>query len=347
MTPRPKPVKVVIWDLDNTLWEGVLLEDGPGVRVRPEMVDFIRAADERGVLHAISSRNDAEAAGALLEEHGLRDLFVAEQIHWGAKSASIGRIAEELNLGTDSFVFVDDRPFEREEVASVHPEVQCVDAVVDDITAVVRLDDLPITPESRSRRTMVHAESARKEDRARFDGPDDAFLATLDMVMEIRQARPDDLVRAEELTERTNQLNSTGVTYSIADLERMGASDDHLVLMATLEDRYGGHGKIGLAVISKDAGVWTLKLLLTSCRVMACGAGSILLNAIMRGARDAGAQLQAHFLPTGRNRMMQVAYRFGGFRTIDTDGELQVLGADLSSLQEPPRYVDLRETWRD
>ena len=109
-------VKCLVWDLDHTLWDGILLEDSQVV-LRPEVPAIIRTLDERGILHSIASRNDPAMAMDKLQQFGLADYFLWPQINWNPKSESIKTISERLSLGLDSFAFVDDQPFEREEVA--------------------------------------------------------------------------------------------------------------------------------------------------------------------------------------------------------------------------------------
>jgi FkbH-like protein len=334
-------IKCVVWDLDNTLWEGVLLEDAE-VQVRPAVVEHIRRLDRMGVLHSVASKNDHGTAMAKLRELGLDDLFLYPQISWNAKSASIRRIAARLNLGLDAFAFVDDQEFELAEVAHEVPEVTRVDAAEID-TALVRPEFQPrfVTDESAQRRGMYRSQLAREELETEFVGTNEEFLAGLDMLFTIAPAEREDLQRAEELTVRTNQLNSTGRTYSYEELDALRSSPGHLLLVASLTDRFGSYGKIGVALVEKGSPDWRLNMMLMSCRVMSRGVGTVLLGHIMRLARDAGAGLRADFVETGRNRMMQITYAFSGFGEVSRDGSRVVLAADLDAIQDAPGYVTL------
>jgi FkbH-like protein len=339
--PRQGSIKCVVWDLDNTLWDGVLLEDA-AVSVRPAVVEHIRRLDRVGVLHSLASRNDHDTAMAKLRELGLDELFLCPQIGWNAKSESIRRIAKRLNLGLDAFAFVDDQEFELAEVGAALPPVTRVG--VDDLEeALARPEFNPrfVTDESAQRREMYRGQLTREDLEAEFVGTGEEFLAGLGMTFTIARARQEDLQRAEELTVRTNQLNSTGRTYSYEELDALRESPDHLVLVASLTDRFGSYGKIGLALVERGAPDWRLNMLLMSCRVMSRGVGTILLGHIMGLARDAGAGLVADFVETGRNRMMQITYAFSGFREVERDGSRVLLAADLGALQEPPGYVRL------
>jgi FkbH-like protein len=339
-------VKCIVWDLDNTLWDGVLLEDGE-VTLRPEVAEHIRRLDQHGVLHSLASKNDHQAAMAKLTEFGLAELFLYPQINWNSKSSSIQAISTALNLGHDAFAFVDDQEFERAEVGHELPGVICVDILELD-EALRRPEFRPrfVTDESAQRRLMYQGQLAREELEREFVGTNHDFLASLEMSFTIETARREDLQRAEELTVRTNQLNSTGRTYSYEELDALRESPEHLVLVASLTDKFGSYGKIGLALVEKGHAekgdsVWQLHMMLMSCRVMSRGVGMVLLNHIMMLAKQAGATMQADFVETGRNRMMQITYAFAGFREISRDGARAVLAADLSASQPPPPYVRL------
>jgi FkbH-like protein len=161
-------------------------------------------------------------------------------------------------------------------------------------------------------------------------------------VLTIFPANPEDLDRAEELTNRTNQLNTTGYTFSRAELEEFRVSLRHSLLMAELVDRFGNYGKIGLSLIERDSQTWTIKLLVMSCRVLNRGVGMVLLGYILRQAKRSGVRLLSEFIPNDRNRMMYVTYKFAGFRECQTHGRMQTLEHDLGSIPLVPDYVTLR-----
>ena len=345
-SPEKQSIKCVVWDLDDTVWDGILLED-PEVRVRPEVVEILKALDERGILHSIASRNYHDAAMARLREHGLEEYFLYPQINWNSKAASIAQIAQDINIGLDAIAFVDDHPFEREEVAFSHGKVLCLDSrQLEGLLDRSEFTPRFITEDSKVRRRMYLADIRRNREEAEFVGPTEEFLATLGMVFTIAPARESDLQRAEELTVRTNQLNTTGYTYSYEELEELSRSPRHKLLVASLTDRHGTYGKIGLALIECGSEawptVWTIKLLLMSCRVMSKGVGSILLNYIMTLARKAGVRLRAEFVSNGRNRQMLITYKFAGFKEIGREGETAILENDLTLIQPFPGYVDVR-----
>jgi FkbH-like protein len=161
------------------------------------------------------------------------------------------------------------------------------------------------------------------------------------MRMTISQAIPEDLKRVEELTIRTHQLNSTGYTYSYEELEEVIKSNDQLLLIAGLEDKYGTYGKIGLAFIKCEKNIWTIKLLLMSCRVISRGVGTILLNYIMKLAKHNKVSLQAEFVPTSHNKMMYITYIFSGFKKVKNNGDIHLLQYDLNHIQKYPSYIEV------
>ena len=336
-----KKVKCVVWDLDNTLWKGTLLEDD-SVTLDESAFEVVRTLDARGILNSIASRNDEAVAIAKLKEFGIDEYFLFPQINWNTKADSIERIADELNIGIDTLAFVDDQPFDREEVAFSHPEVRTFDAAeIPDLLDKEELTPDFITDESSSRRAMYVAANIRDEQERGFSGPKEEFLSGLNMKLEIYPAKEDDLRRAEELTVRTNQLNTTGITYSYEDLRGFSESDSHLLLVASLTDRFGSYGKIGLALVEKGESAWNLRLLLMSCRVMSRGVGAVMLNHVMRLARAAGVRLQADFNPNDRNRMMLVTLRFAGFDEVGRTGETLLLESSLDRVPPVPDYLSV------
>ncbi|MFB7915562.1 HAD-IIIC family phosphatase [Streptomyces sp. NPDC056061] len=313
MAEQPSIVKCLVWDLDNTLWRGTLLEDGE-VTLPAPVRELITELDSRGILQSVASKNDHDQAWKRLEALGVAEYFVLPHIGWGPKSDSVREIADELNFALGTIAFVDDQPAERAEVQFHLPEVRCYDAErLSELAALPEFSPATVTVDSRRRRQMYQAGFLRKSAEAEFQGPSDDFLRSLELEMRIGRATEDELSRVEELTLRTSQMNATGVHYSISDLRRLLADPRHEVLVTTLGDRFGPHGAVGLQLVEKHADVWNLKLLATSCRVVSCGVGSVILGWLVDQAADAGAHLVADFRHTERNRMMEIAYRLAGF----------------------------------
>lgn len=309
---EPVIVKCLVWDLDNTLWRGTLAE-GDDVVVPDAIRSVIAELDSRGVLQSVASKNDHDVAWARLEAAGLAEYFVLPHIGWGPKSASVRAIAERLNFAEQAIAFVDDQPAERAEVAHHLPRVRCYPAEQAAELAALPEFSPVVTEDAARRRQMYQAGFRRDAERAEFAGPDEDFLRTLDLRMSIVRATERELARAAELTLRTSQMNATGVPYDDVTLRGLIGDPEHEVLVVSMSDRFGSHGAVGLVLLHRGAALWHLKLLATSCRVVSFGAGSTLLGWIADGAARAGVHLAADFRPTGRNRIMDIAYRFAGF----------------------------------
>lgn len=192
---RTRSVKVVVWDLDNTVWDGVLLED-EAVSLVPGVVEVIQELDRRGILQSVSSKNDHATAMAKLRELGIADYFLYPQINWNSKAASVQAIATAINVGIDSLAFIDDQSFEREEVAYSHPDVLCVDALEFD-GILARSEFMPrfVTDESRQRRQMYQSDIQRNAMEESFEGPKEDFLVTLGLKLTLGRATENDLQR--------------------------------------------------------------------------------------------------------------------------------------------------------
>ncbi|MGW6540514.1 HAD-IIIC family phosphatase [Streptomyces sp. NPDC055051] len=333
-------VKCLVWDLDNTLWQGTLLEDGEVV-LSDEVRAVIATLDERGILQAVASKNDHDHAWERLEKLGVAEYFVHPRIGWSPKSGSVREIAEGLNFALTTIAFIDDQPAERAEVAHHLPEVRCYPAE-DVLELTGRPEFSPVaTSDSRRRRAMYQEGFRREAARQDFAGADEEFLRTLDLVMTIRRAAAEDLARVEELTLRTSQMNATGVHYGDAELRGLVADPGHEVLVIALRDRFGDHGAVGIVLLERLPGVWHLKLLATSCRVVSFGAGTVILRWLTDRAAAAGVHLAADFRRTERNRMMEVAYRFAGFADEACPCAAAVTGPDRDGIEllhiEPAR----------
>lgn len=332
-------IKCVIWDLDHTLWSGILSE-GDRVTLTSGVKNVIEALDSRGILQSIASKNNVEPVMEKLTELGLVDYFLYPQIGWQAKSQSIQKIADTINIGKDTLLFIDDQPFEREEVTSEHPEVCCADVdIIDRLLLLPALNPRFLTGESKMRRQLYMNDSHRNQLEESFEGPKDAFLESLSLEFSIGFAMEQDLQRLEELVARTNQLNTTGRIYSYEELDGFRQSVDYIMLTCSLNDKYGSYGKIGLALIHVEQDSWTIIALLMSCRVMARGVGSVLLNYIINSARLNEKRLIAELIPNDRNRQMQVTYRFAGFQLSHTEEQIDYYQHPLQEAVSYPDYV--------
>lgn len=334
-------VKCVVWDLDNTIWDGVLMETDT-VHLKENVFDVIKELDDRGILQSISSKNEYDMAKKKLEEFGLWEYFICPQINWNGKSEAVAQIAESINIGIDTLSFVDDQVFEREEVLFSHPEVLCIDAAdIEKIPHMERMNPKYITSDSKDRRKMYQNDFRRNQEEKEYTSTKEEFLSTLSMLLKIDKAKEEDLQRVEELTVRTHQLNSTGYIYSYDELKYFIDSENYEVFVAQLDDKFGAYGKIGLALMEKKDDIWELKLLLMSCRVMTKGVGNVFINYLINEAKKNNKILRAQFVPTDKNRIMYITYKFNGFKEAFKDGEVVIFEADMSYERTIPDYIKL------
>ncbi|MGW4072114.1 HAD-IIIC family phosphatase [Streptomyces asiaticus] len=342
MTPATaeNTVKCVVWDLDDTLWDGTLLE-GDELHVPDANRTLVRVLDEHGILQSVASRNEPGPVEDRLRGFGLDEYFLHPQLGWSAKSASLRTLLEVLNISADSVLFVDDSEFERAEVARELPEVRCVTREkLHELVTGGQILPRQVTADAARRREMYQAEDRRRGHEETFQGPAEEFLSSLGMTLRVRDATEGDLDRAAELTRRTHQLNTTGITFDRDELAELVRDPGHWVIVAELDDRFGTYGTIGLAVLSTGP-EWTIRLLLMSCRVMGRNVGTALIAALARTAAAHGARTVAHFRPTDRNRQMLVTYRFAGFAVVSRSEDRVVLTMPDDRIPVVPRYVRL------
>lgn len=337
-------VKCVVWDLDHTIWDGILSESDT-LTLKPGIEKVLNELDCRGILMSIASRNNYPDAIAKLREFGIDHLFLFPQINWDDKSQSIQSIQRDLNIGIETILFIDDQPFERDQVKSALPQVETVDAIhYLDLLDKKRLQPQHLTDESRTRRLKYMQEITRQQDQQSFIGSDRSFLESLDMEFIITTAEEQDLARAEELTLRTNQLNATGVTYDYEELKYYMDTPDHKLLVCELTDKYGSYGKIGLALVELKEKHHHLKMLLMSCRVLSRSVGSVFLSYIMQDTKQQGKKLLADFRKTDRNEKLYISYKLINFKEISSADEagFVLMENDLSFIPKVPHYITLK-----
>ncbi|MFC3745655.1 HAD-IIIC family phosphatase [Paenibacillus sp. GCM10012306] len=338
-----KTLKLVVWDLDDTLWDGIISQD-TNVTLNKQIPEIIRTLDSRGILQSVSSKNDYEPAMEMLKHFGLAEYFIYPQINWEPKHANIKYIIEQINIGEDTVAFIDDQEFERGEVKHYLPQVTCIAA--SEISGLLDRKDLNpqfITADSSLRRQMYQNDIVRKQAESEFQGDSTEFLKTLQMAVTISEAQESDLQRAEELTVRTHQLNSTGYTYSHEELKALLNDDSYKVLVVDLNDVYGGYGTIGLALLQCDEEKWIIKLLITSCRVISRGIGTMLLGYIINLALALDKTVYAEFIKTNRNRIMEITYSIMQFNLVKELESKQLLKYEGTGKVQLPEYIRINE----
>jgi FkbH-like protein len=247
-----KKIKCVVWDLDNTLWDGVLIEDGAErLRLKSGVKEVIENLDRRGILQSIASKNNIEDAMQVLRKLELEPYFLCPQISWQPKSQSMQAIAQQLNIGLDSLLFVDDSSFELEEVGGSCPEVRLLNAEL--FREISDREDcqVPVTDESRERRKLYQVEASRQAVAQSFSHDYLAFLRHCEIELTVRPMTEENLERVHELTQRTNQMNFSGNRYDRGVLRQLLANPDRDTFVLSCIDRFGSYGVIGFSVVER------------------------------------------------------------------------------------------------
>jgi FkbH-like protein len=318
---EPRTLKCVVWDLDNTLWNGVLVEDGlDKLRLRPGVAEVIRELDQRGILQSVASKNNLEEAVAALRRFQLDTYFLYPQISWGPKSEAIKAVAKSLNIGIDSLLFIDDSEFELQEVRAACHGVKVLNAR--DYLRLPEMDEfrVPVTAESASRRQMYQVERDRQASATRFGDDYLAFLRSCDIKLRITRLGAENIERVYELTQRTNQMNFSGNRYD-RDVLKAVMDASHLdTYVMTCEDRFGSYGVIGFSIV--DSREPRLTDLMFSCRIQSKRVEHAFLAYVIRKyRRNAATGFMANYRRTARNAPSgRVFGDLGMQETAATDG---------------------------
>jgi FkbH-like protein len=318
--------KCVVWDLDNTMWNGTLIEDGMGkLQLKPGIPELLAELDRRGILLSIASKNNRDDALEVLRHFGLIEYFLHPQVSWDPKSTMLATIAHKLNIAIDSMLFIDDSRFELEEVQAAHPAVKVVDAA--DYGTLMSRDDCraSVTDESRGRRRLYQEQTQRQEAEQSFEGDYFAFLRQCALELWIRPMTKRTIPRVHELTQRTNQMNFSGRRYSVTELEAVlgDASSDSFVLECS--DRFGAYGTIGFGLF--DTRTMCLRDLTFSCRVQSKRVEHAFLSFLLRRyLPQASAGVLALYRKTQRNAQAGRVFDDFGFVLVDeADGVRKLL----------------------
>jgi methoxymalonate biosynthesis protein len=310
-------IKCVIWDLDNTLLDGVYLES-PDQRptVNPRLAAVLAELAGRGILQAIASRNPPEAGRYAEQVTG--HAFASAQLGWGAKSEAVRAVLAELGLTADEVAFVDDDALERAEVSFALPQALVLEPRdMADAAGWPQFSPPVITEEGRRRGELYAQRRVRQAEAQAFDGSVAEFLRRSGTRVRIAAARPADVPRLHELSVRTHQFNSTGRQVSGEELAGLLGAAGHRVITVWLSDKYGDDGLVGGCVIATQevAAGWRVTLLMMSCRAIGRSVIDALLAWIGRAAGRAGAdRVVVPCVINDRNVPLRIALTGAGFR---------------------------------
>jgi FkbH-like protein len=327
--------KVVAVDLDNTLWGGVIGEDGmAGIQLGPEypgaayqaLQQVLLDLTRRGILLAIASKNNqADAMEALRSHPGMLlrpEHFAAMRIDWNEKSQNLRAIAAELNLGLDAIAFLDDNPVERQRMREEAPEAMVIELPADPMAYARAVRDFPaferlaISEEDRQRTEYYAADRQRAALEQRAASRED-FYRSLEQEAEVAPVHALTLARVAQLTQKTNQFNLTTKRYTEQQIEDLARQPDWQVLSIKVRDRYADNGLVGVAITHNHGEVCEIDTFLLSCRVIGRTVETALVAHLAEEARERGLRrLEGWFLPTKKNAPACEFYREHGFRLL-------------------------------
>jgi FkbH-like protein len=329
--------KCLVLDLDNTLWGGVIGDDGlGGIRLgqgEPESEAFVafqtyvKSLGERGVILAVCSKNDEAIAREVFDKHPdmvlrLDDIscFIA---NWDDKATNLSRVAEQLNIGLNSLVFFDDNPAERSIVRQLRPEVAVPEVPSDPAYYIRALDRqryfeaLTISAEDL-KRTEFYRADAKRSALESSAGDLDAFLQSLSMIARIEPVVDSTVERTVQLINRSNQFNLTTRRYTNADVLNVMKDPNWITRTISLRDRFGDNGLISVLLAKAESGGLVIDTWLMSCRVLKRGVERFLQNHLVAAARERGlTRVLGEYIPTQKNALVREHYRNLGFTQID------------------------------
>jgi FkbH-like protein len=360
LTGRAK--KALVLDLDGTLWGGVLGEDGAeGIEVagsyRGEAFRaFQRVARQlgsQGVLLAVVSKNDLEPVQEVFRDHPdmtLRERdFVRVVANWRPKHENLAELAQALNIGVDSFVFVDDSPYECGLVRHQLPEVQVVLVSgeparhIEALLADGWFDTRELTQEDTTRVAKYRAELVRRDFLDSFDSLDE-YLRQLGVRVELSVAGGAEVPRVSQVTLRTNQFNMTGQRLQPAAVAALVDDPSARVLTIRSGDRFGDNGTVGAVFVRWDGAVLHIDNFLLSCRVFSRGVEQACLAALLGWARSRGAeQVFGAYRATAKNAKVKDFYLRNGFTAVADDGVTALFRHGLGDVPAPPEHIHLTE----
>ena len=350
--------KCIVLDLDNTLWGGIVGEDGfdniklgdnPVGRSFVEFQKRLLALNQRGIILAINSKNNFNDAIEVIQKHPnmiLReDNFACVKINWDDKAVNLQKISEELNIGLDSMVFFDDDPINQEYVKESLPEVLVVNLPKDSsqysqiIMELKEFDVLKITKEDTKRGEMYLGQKKRKELEGKV-GNFNEFLKQMNIVVNVKKADSFSIPRISQLTLKTNQFNLTTKRYQEEEIRKFLSSDNNIVECVQVSDKFGDNGITGTYIVEKkNDEEWIIDTFLLSCRIMGRGVEEMMMNQIIEKAKLSGIKrLKGQFIPTAKNKPAENFYEKLGFRK---ENEFWVFNTD--NMMKKPEHIKVEK----
>jgi len=358
-----KNKKCLVLDLDNTLWGGIIGDDGmenieighetPTAEAYTAFQQYVLGLKARGVILAVCSKNEEDVAKTGFDHPDSVlhvDDFVSFRANWEPKNRNIQAIAEEINIGTDSLVFIDDNPAERQIVRDTMPEVAVPEVDPVDVFSYIRaiegagyFEPVTISEDDRKRNASYMENKQRRELAGAMESYDD-FLKSLQMEAEIAPFRPMYFDRIAQLTNKSNQFNLTTRRYTRADIEQMANEPQYITLYGRLTDKFGDNGLVSVVIGEKMGDALHIHLWLMSCRVLKRGMEQMMLDVLAEcAAADGCKELIGYYYKTAKNKMVADLYATFGFEKITQEGDDTVWKLSLDTYQKQGKFISLTE----
>ena len=355
--------KCLILDLDNTVWGGVIGDDGlegiqlgHGLGIGKAFTEFqmwVKKLKQRGIIICVASKNNEETAKEPFEKHPdmilkLEDIAVF-QANWETKVDNIRTIQQILNIGFDSMVFLDDNPFERNIVRENIPDITVPELPEDPGEYLEYLYSLNLfetasySQADKDRTKQYQVEAKRVSLQKTFSNEAD-FLKSLDMVSVVSGFNAFNTPRVAQLSQRSNQFNLRTVRYTEADIEALAQDPDVIDLSFTLEDKFGDNGLIAVIIMKKqDEETLFIDTWFMSCRVLKRGMEDFTLNTMVEAAREKGfKRIIGEYLPTPKNKMVEGHYPSLGFEKLEGSSTARYV-LDLEHYQPKENYIKIKK----
>jgi FkbH-like protein len=356
-----KRKKAIVFDCDNTLWEGILGEDGEnGIKMSAsspkgavfEEVQFLaKELASKGILVALNSKNNLEDVNEIFDKHPDISLSAEEvtikMINWEEKVRNLQHIAQELNIGIDSLVFVDDSDFEINLVNEYQPQVETIQVPKERYfyPNLLRQNlgffySFEQTQEDKDRTLLYQQQRIREENKETFDNIDE-YLESLGLRLKIFVDNLELVTRMAQLTQKTNQFNLTTIRYTETEISAFIESDKYRVYCFGVSDKYGDYGITGLAIISLDGPTATIDTLLMSCRVLGRNIELRFLDEIVDNLKANGLKnLNGKYFKTQKNQQVEFLFDKLGFDLIKQNGDHKEYTLELINYQfHPFKYI--------
>jgi len=336
-----KSKKCLVLDLDNTLWGGVIGDDGlssiqigketPVAEAYTEFQEYVLKLKKRGILLAVCSKNDlTNAKDGFSHPDSVLSVndFVSFKANWEPKHINISQIASDINIGIDSLVFIDDNPVERKIVIDNLPYVLVPEINVNEVYSYMNTLDkdgcfepISISQDDLIRNQAYQENSQRNSFKDHFISYDD-FLSSLDMNAEIKEFIPIYLERITQLTNKSNQFNLTTKRYTLSEIEAVANNPNYITLYGRLADKFGDNGVVSVVIGEVKGNIIHINAWLMSCRVLKRGMEQAMFDEIVRQAQKQGITIiKGYYYKTAKNSMVAELYKVLGFELIHTSGE--------------------------